>query len=127
MTLTQYASLGAKTTVILTEIATATTANEEIETVVAAIFAGGILCRLPVSLSTFDASLGPKLKIYIAQSGATGATLAIRPPSQPPGGSKEDGKTCPSNPKEEYKNCGGADAVGLCKSGTEVGCPCDEV
>jgi hypothetical protein len=42
MTLTQYASLGAKTTVTLTEIATATIADEEIETVVAAIFAGGI-------------------------------------------------------------------------------------
>ena len=42
MTLTRYASLRAKTTVTLTEVATATTADEEVETVVAAVFAGGI-------------------------------------------------------------------------------------
>jgi hypothetical protein len=64
-------------------------ADEEIETVVAAIFTGG---RLPISLSTIDAPLGPKLKIYIAQSSAAGADPAIRPPNQPPDGSKEDGK-----------------------------------
>jgi hypothetical protein len=40
---TQYANLRAKTTVTLTKVATTTTADEEIETVVAAIFAGGIL------------------------------------------------------------------------------------
>jgi hypothetical protein len=42
ITLSEYASLRAKTTVTLTEIATATTAGEEVETVVAAVFAGGI-------------------------------------------------------------------------------------
>jgi hypothetical protein len=82
---------------------------------------------LPISLSTVDASPGPKLKIYIVQSGAAGAALAVQPPSQPPNGSKEDDETCPSSLKEEYKSCSGADAVGLCKSGTEAGCPYDEV
>jgi hypothetical protein len=42
MTLTQYASLRAKTTVTLTEVASATTEDGELETVVAAVFAGGI-------------------------------------------------------------------------------------
>lgn len=43
MTLTQYASLRSKTTVTLTEIATATSADDdELETVVAAVFAGGV-------------------------------------------------------------------------------------
>jgi len=42
MTLTEYASLRALTMVTLTESATATTGGDELETVVAAIFADGI-------------------------------------------------------------------------------------
>ena len=67
------------------------------------------------------------LTANVAQSGAVGAALAIPPPEGPPDGSKEDDPACQSNPKEECKDCGGADSVGLCKSGSEAGCPCDEV
>jgi hypothetical protein len=127
MTLTEYASLRAKTTVTLTESATATTGGEELETVVAAVFAGGIAWWVACKSINHSCIARSKLKIYVAQSGAVGATLAIPPPSQPLDGSKKDDPTCPSNPKSECQNCGGADSVGLCKSGKEAGCPCDEV
>lgn len=42
MTLTDYASLRSKTTVTVTEAATATTGSTELETVVALVFAGGV-------------------------------------------------------------------------------------
>ena len=93
---------------MLTEIATATTGDEELETVVAAVFAGGIACK---SIN-HSCTSRLKLKIYVAQSGAAGATLAIQLPSQPSDGSKEGNKLCPSNPKEECQNCGGADSMG---------------
>ena len=112
LTLTEYASLRAKTTVTLTEIATATTGDEELETVVAAVFAGGIALWVACKSKTHSCTSRLKLTTYIPQSGAAGAALSIQPPSQPPDGSKEDDKLCPTNPKEERQNCGGADSVG---------------
>jgi hypothetical protein len=127
ITLSEYASLRAKTTVTLTEVAAAKTASEEVETVVAAVFAGGIAWWVAGKSINHLYNSRSKLKIYAAQSGAAGAALAIQPPCQPPDGSKEDDPACPSNPKEECQNCGGANSVGLCQSSTEVGYPCDEV
>jgi len=60
-----------------------------------------------------------------AQSGGAAAVAAIRPPTQKPQDSQEDDKQCKSDPKEDCDDCGGGDAVQLCKSGSDAGCPCD--
>ncbi|KAH8744098.1 hypothetical protein BGZ57DRAFT_779032 [Hyaloscypha finlandica] len=40
---------------------------------------------------------------------------------------KQDDPQCPSNPEQDCQNCGGPDEVGLCSSGPDAGCPCEEV
>src|SRR5436190_11402998 len=56
------------------------------------------------------------------QCGTVAATTLIRPPSQPPAGSKSDDSQCQDNSKEDCNDCGGADDVDLCKTGTDAGC-----
>ncbi|XTI93132.1 hypothetical protein V2W45_1472554 [Cenococcum geophilum] len=41
-------------------------------------------------------------------------------------GSKEDDVRYQKDPKENCLDCGGADLLGLCSSGSKVGCPCEE-
>ncbi|KAE9363334.1 hypothetical protein N431DRAFT_524257, partial [Stipitochalara longipes BDJ] len=39
---------------------------------------------------------------------------------------KDDDRSCKSNPEEECPNCGGSNGLGLCSSGDQAGCPCEE-
>ncbi|KAI1081985.1 hypothetical protein F5B20DRAFT_588095 [Whalleya microplaca] len=112
LTLTQYSKLRSKTTVTLTDVATATTSakdGESLETVLAVVFAGGITW------------------LAVSESGGAAAIAAIKPPINKPEDAKNDDSSCKSNPKEECPNCGGSDRVGLCSSGEQGGCPCEEV
>lgn len=61
-----------------------------------------------------------------AESGGAGAIAAIQPPTQKPEDAKDDDRSCKSNPEEECPNCGGSDGLGLCSSGDQAGCPCEE-
>ncbi|TVY82833.1 Heterokaryon incompatibility protein 6 OR allele [Lachnellula suecica] len=109
VTLSGYASLRVSTTVTLTEVATTTDGASSMETALVVIFAGGLAW------------------LAVSESGAAGAIAAISPPSQPPEDAKDNDSKCPSNPEEDCQNCGGADQVGLCSSGPDAGCPCEEV
>lgn len=67
-----------------------------------------------------------KRGVTTAEFGPAAALAAIELPEQKPDGSEDDDQECQSTPKEDCQDCGGADAVGLCNSGTHAGCPCDE-
>ncbi|KAI0452149.1 hypothetical protein F5B21DRAFT_527276 [Xylaria acuta] len=110
LTLTQYSNLRSHTTVTLTEVATATTTDAAggLETALAVVFAGGIAW------------------IAVSESGGAAAIAAIQPPTQKPEDAKDDDSSCKSNPEEECPNCGGSDGLGLCSSGDQAGCPCEE-
>ncbi|XXG94042.1 hypothetical protein Hte_000293 [Hypoxylon texense] len=110
LTLTQYSMLRSKTTVTLTDVATSTVSDggESLETALAVVFAGGIAW------------------LAVSESGGAAAIAAIQPPSKKPENAKNDDSKCKSNPEEECKNCGGSDGVGLCSSGDQAGCPCEE-
>ncbi|KAH8164209.1 hypothetical protein CIB48_g4019 [Xylaria polymorpha] len=110
LTLTEYSNLRSHTTVTLTEIATATYSDDAggMETALAVIFAGGIAW------------------IVASESGGAAAIAAIEPPSEKPEDAKDDDPECKSNPEEECPKCGGDDGHGLCSSGDQAGCPCEE-
>ncbi|GAW16078.1 hypothetical protein ANO14919_055010 [Xylariales sp. No.14919] len=110
LTLTQYSNLRSHTTVTLTEVATATYSDDAggVETALAVIFAGGIAW------------------LAVSESGGAAAIAAIKPPSQKPEDAKDDDSSCKSDPEEECPNCGGSDGYGLCSSGDQAGCPCEE-
>ncbi|KAK7955848.1 carbohydrate esterase family 3 protein [Apiospora aurea] len=109
MALTQYSNLRYHTTVTLTEVATTTTdGGTGLETALAVVFAGGIAW------------------VAISEAGGAAAIAAIRPPGRKPEDAKEDDRSCKRNPEEECPNCGGSDGYGLCSSGDQAGCPCDE-
>ncbi|KAI0546445.1 hypothetical protein F4679DRAFT_587457 [Xylaria curta] len=110
LTLTQYSNLRSHTTVTLTEVATATSTDEagSLETALAVVFAGGIAW------------------IAVSESGGAAAIAAIQPPNKKPEDAKDDDSSCKSNPEEECAKCGGSDGHGLCSSGDQAGCPCEE-
>ncbi|KAJ8127625.1 hypothetical protein O1611_g6011 [Lasiodiplodia mahajangana] len=110
LTLTQYSDLRYRTTVTLTEVATATYSDDAggMETALAVIFAGGIAW------------------VAVSETGGAAAIAAIEPPSQKPEDAKDDDKSCKRDPEEDCPDCGGSDGYGLCSSGDQAGCPCEE-
>ncbi|KAF2281485.1 uncharacterized protein EI97DRAFT_447448 [Westerdykella ornata] len=89
MTLEEYNGLRASTTISMTETATATGAESELETVAAVVFAGGIAWYLACS--------------------------------------REDDQSCKSEgQKPDCEDCGGNTPLGLCASGNQQNCPCEE-
>ncbi|PVH80851.1 hypothetical protein DL98DRAFT_587909 [Cadophora sp. DSE1049] len=102
-------------TAITTTVATTSTASQAstttvetgVETVVALVFAGGI--------AWWAAS----------HFGAAEAISQIEPPGDKPDDSKDNDPACRLDPKETCTECGGRNSLGLCASGTKIGCPCD--
>lgn len=62
---------------------------------------------------------------HAASSGGAAAIAAIDPPSRKPDDADEDDDSCKSD-KDECPDCGGSDGYGLCSSGDQKGCPCEE-
>lgn len=46
------------------------------------------------------------------------------PPNVEPEDADPDDEVCKMDPKETCDNCGGSTDVGLCVSGSEIGCKC---
>ncbi|KAL9617309.1 MAG: hypothetical protein Q9160_007889 [Pyrenula sp. 1 TL-2023] len=98
-TLSQYSSLRASTTI--------TTSENGHETALV-VLAGGVAWALA----------------NWAQLGAAGAALTGEGLPEPDG-AEEDDKGC-SKPEKKCSDCGGKNAIGLCSSGSEANCPCDD-
>jgi hypothetical protein len=61
------------------------------------------------------------------QSGVVGAGAMIQPPnSKPNDETKDDDEKCSPEPKCPADDCGGANDLGLCKSGDKQNCPCQD-
>ena len=74
--------------------------------------------RLVVRTILFKIKLN--LTRLLGQSGAAAAVL--NPPGDPPDGSEEDDQQCSPKPKCGDSSCGGANGLGLCKSGDKANC-----
>lgn len=96
-TISQYKDLRASTTV--------TTSENGHETALV-ILAGGVAWGLA----------------NWAELGAAGAALTAE---GAPEGSEEDDQAC-SKPEKKCADCGGSNAIGLCSSGSEANCPCED-
>ena len=106
-TISEYTALRQSTTI--------TTSKDSKETVLA-IFAGGVAWwLLGMSCSGLSAMANA---CGIGQS-AAGAVLA--PPPEIPEGGEEDDQSCP-DPKDKCDDCGGANSLSICQSGTDAGC-----